>query len=173
MSSDRPDRPNGPSVLNPDTDRRRFLAAMAAAGAVASTQSLALLGAEESPNALTESDIAAAEKLSGLEFTDAERALMLKDVSELTEKYAELRTVKLDNSTAPALEFHPQPGREPLLSNPEGARWRPSSMAELPASSREIAYLPVTKLAALIKSQKISSVDLTKIYLRRIRLSRG
>ncbi len=165
MSSARPDRP---TTMVPDTDRRRFLTVLAAAGAVASTRGLPLLGADAPPPQLTESDIAAAERLAGLEFTDAERALMLKDVSELTEKYAELRTVNLANSTAPALEFHPRPGREPLPSNPEGARWRPSHRAELPERFAEIAFLPVTALAALIKSRKISSLDLTKIYLERL-----
>ncbi|MEE8368082.1 MAG: hypothetical protein V3S30_07170, partial [Thermoanaerobaculia bacterium] len=62
MSSARPDRPDRPTTMLPDTDRRRFLTVLAAAGAVASTRGLPLLGADAPPPQLTESDIAAAER---------------------------------------------------------------------------------------------------------------
>ncbi len=48
-------------------------------------------------------------------------------------------------------------------------RLRESAPPELPAVDEDIAFLPVTELAALVRTRKISSVALTKIYLERLK----
>ena len=48
-----------------------------------------------------------AEKIAGLEFTDEERELMLEGVNNYLEAYEKLRTVKIDNSVPPAIQFSP------------------------------------------------------------------
>ena len=55
-------------------------------------------------------DIAAAERISGLSFTDAQRELMLPDLQDRQEEFAALRAMHLPNDLAPALHFDPRVG---------------------------------------------------------------
>ena len=80
-----------------------------------------------------------------------------------------MRAIPLDNSVAPALIFNPAPAR---LSEqrPSGAV-RPSeeAAAKKPDSAEALAFLPLTELAALLRTRQISSVELTRLYLQRLR----
>ena len=86
----------------------------------------------------------------------------------------------LGNGEPPALVFQPYPGgtgaylekiaRERGREAFERARftvepWR----GPVPTSEEEIAFLPAHRLAALLQSRKISSVQLTEIYLNRMK----
>ncbi|MEM0995134.1 MAG: hypothetical protein AAGI49_19035, partial [Bacteroidota bacterium] len=57
----------------------------------------------------TTQQIKAAEQLYGLNFTDAERELMLEDVQENAAAYEQLRTVSIPNHIPMALDFNPIP----------------------------------------------------------------
>src|SRR5262249_17780425 len=48
---------------------------------------------------------------------------------------------------------------------------RPIELAvpERPQSDEDLAFLPVTELAALIRGRKVSSVELTQLYLSRLK----
>src|SRR5919106_2991420 len=105
-----PDRPD--SLPIPALDRRRFLALASALGAAAVPG--ALLGEEAKAGGLTAKTLAEAEKVTGLSFTEEERALMLKGLDDLQEDYAKLHAVHLENSVPPALRFDPVvPGAVP------------------------------------------------------------
>jgi len=124
---------------------------------------------EEKP--ISQELIAAAEKLIGLEFTPAERELMLDDVNENLAHYQEIRKVQLDNSVPPAFQFNPiLPGRS-FVAPPEKKPLVLSSFTPpaLPANREEIAFCPVTHLAHLIKTRQISSLELTELYLERLK----
>jgi Asp-tRNA(Asn)/Glu-tRNA(Gln) amidotransferase A subunit family amidase len=115
--------------------------------------------------------IAAAEQLIGLRFTPAERELMRNGLDKLLENYAQLRSVALANDVPPALRFDPQP--LPIATPPSDA----SSVAFLsealsptsPADLEQLAFAPITQLAALIHTRQISSTALTEMYLRRLK----
>ena len=80
-----------------------FLGGFGVAGVAAGR----LWAAAEENGAVTAADLAHAETLAGLEFTDAERELMLEGVNDLKADYASLREVPLPNSVSPALHFDP------------------------------------------------------------------
>ena len=110
-----------------------------------------------------------AEKIAGLEFTDEERELMLEGVNDYLEAYEKLRTVEIDNSVPPAIQFSPiLPGmsfrnaKKPIVISK-------IKLPEVPSNLEDIAFLPVTHLAQLIKKRKISSMELTKMYLERLK----
>ena len=96
-------------VLGAAWPRRRVLAAIATlgAGSLVFRRALAAL-AEESPR-VSSKMIRQAEWISGIEFTKDERDLMLEDLAESLNQYAEIRAVPLDNSVVPALRFEPLP----------------------------------------------------------------
>ncbi|MDB4917971.1 MAG: Amidase [Gemmatimonadetes bacterium] len=86
----------------------------------------------------------------------------------------------LGNGEAPAEQFMPYPGGTGALmqklvkEHGAGVFDRTPMTVEnwsgtVPASEEDIAFLPVHRLAALIKARKITSVRLTTIYLERLK----
>lgn len=110
-------------------------------------------------------DIAAAEDLIGVSMTEAERELMLDDIREQREAYDVLHAFDLPNELAPALVF--DPGFEPLpAAEPE---WSRVATAERPADDNDLLFLSVAELGALLRNGALTSVELAKISMERIR----
>lgn len=110
-----------------------------------------------------------AERLAGLEFTDDERELMVEGVNKYLDKYRKLREVPLGNSVAPAIQFNPVlPG---MTFEKKVGRLRLSKRQKrkVPSDLDDLAFWPVTDLARLIKSRKVSSTELTTMYLDRLK----
>ncbi len=151
--------------------RRKFFACFSTIG-ISSTFFPKILWAkfqENKEQKITKAMLREAEQLAGLEFTDAERDLMLEGVNENLETYEKLRAIAIDNSIPPAIQFNPTvPGmsfqreRQPIKISKIEAPAVPSNLEEL-------AFLPVTHLSQLIKKRKISSVELTTMYLERLK----
>jgi Asp-tRNA(Asn)/Glu-tRNA(Gln) amidotransferase A subunit family amidase len=119
---------------------------------------------------ITLKDIKSAEKLIGLNFTKKERKLMLEDVRKNLSRYKEIRTVKLENSNPPAFYFNPiVPGMKFEKKKQIKKIKEKEINVELPENLEELAFYPVTHLSRLIKARKITSVQLTKIYLKRLK----
>ena len=140
-----------------ELNRRRFLAVFSAAGLSAAL-----------PPEVTKDMLKNAEEIAGLQFTEEERELMLEGVNEHLADYEKLRTVSIPNGVPPALYFNP---RLPGMSM-DGER-RPIRLSEVrvdsvPANLEEVAFWPVTHLSKLIESRRVSSTDLTKMYLGRL-----
>jgi Asp-tRNA(Asn)/Glu-tRNA(Gln) amidotransferase A subunit family amidase len=154
---------------NHGINRRRFTAFFAGFG-LAGTVLPRLLWAEaEKTGGVSKEALACAEKLAGLEFTDDERELMLKGLDELREDYAKLRDVPLDNSVSPALRFEPVlPGME-IPERMLTARESRPRLTARPSDDAELAFLPVTELGNLIRIGVMSSVELTTLYLDRLK----
>ncbi len=124
--------------------------------------------------AITEGMIAEAEKISGLSFTESERKLMVKRLNERVANYEKLRTVKLDNSVPPALCFVPRLPSMTFVEVSRRSRRRRFRMSRVPRLTApkdlgELAFYPVTHLSYLIRTQHVSSVELTKMYLGRLK----
>jgi len=114
--------------------------------------------------------MAAAEKLMGLSFTEEERELALEDVLENRHHYGKIRQVSIPNPVPPALEF------EPVVAGPEGAPAAdvPPEMSTLPVLTRpdkieELAFATVRELAELIRTRQVTSEELTRMYLDRLK----
>jgi len=115
--------------------------------------------------------ISATERLLGLDFTPAERDLMLEKVNQNLANYQQLRTVRLDNDVPPALRFDPRLPSGSLESPKpkEGLTFSAGPSLSAPADLEEAAFYPASHLAHLIRTQQITSVDLTTIYLARLK----
>jgi hypothetical protein len=118
---------------------------------------------------ISNATLSEAEKLAGLTFTDSERDLMLKGVIERRDDYVKLREVPLENSTPPALQFVPQ-----FLVPSSPVSRSPISLDHIPVPQRpfpleEAAFWPVTYLAQLLRSRQVTSVELTEMYLARLK----
>ncbi|MCJ7582192.1 MAG: amidase [Candidatus Aminicenantes bacterium] len=118
---------------------------------------------------ITTNDIKAYEKIIGLEFSRNERKMMLNDIRSSTRNYQNLRKIEIPNSTPPAILFNPLvPGlkidkeRKPFL-------YTEDETISVPENFEDLAFYPVTALAQLIKTQKITSTQLTELYLNRLK----
>jgi len=122
--------------------------------------------------AITKDEVAGAEKIVGLGFTDSERELMLKRLNDRLGNYEKLRSIKLDNSVPPALNFNPCPPGKAIPW--AGGKKRPINMSRIPvpkvpSDPEDLAFLPLTYLSRLIQSRKVTSLELTKMYLERLK----
>ncbi len=118
-----------------------------------------------------------AAELIGLEFTKDEEELMLEGIAENIEDYRAIRDFPLDNAVPPALSFHPivpgagQGGTVSDVEERAGEGPRSGGRVEVPsvpANLEDLAFLPVTTLGEMIRQRKITSTDLTKMYLGRL-----
>ena len=151
-------------------ERRRFLALCGAAGlGGAALGPLVRAAAETIP--VDPEAIAACEKLAALEFTADERALMARGLAELRENYLALRGVSVANGIPPALGFDPDAllGRRPPDRRGAGVRMPAGPAIERPESDEELAFLPLAALSELVRRRQVASVELTGLYLERLR----
>lgn len=118
---------------------------------------------------ITPASIEGASDLFGLSFLPAEKDSMIGTLNSQRRKYEGLREFQLDNSVAPSLIFNPLPIGFTPDQVQKDLDWGLPDEVALPEKDSDIAYLPVHQLAALIKSKKLSSERLTKIYLDRIK----
>lgn len=149
--------------------RRKVLQVISSLGVGSAVfgRALVVLAAEQPK--VSEEMIRQAEWVSGLQFTDAKRKLMLKGVNEALAGYAKLRAIEIDNSVPPALWFRPAPGSGAPSRGPRGdVEWNASAAARRPSSMEDLAFAPLAELASLIRRREISSVELARFYLERL-----
>jgi len=120
---------------------------------------------EQSPiNAAT---IAEAERLLGVDYSDAERLQMLDNIAGQIELAIKRRALRLPQGLAPATRFDPRlPGWKAI--DPGIFRPGDGPPPPLPARDIDIAFAPVTHLARWIRGGELTSLRLTEIYLERI-----
>jgi len=161
----------GSSAIPPSSQagRRQFLARLAGLGVASAVFPGTLLALAEEKGAFTEEVVLQAEKIAGLSFTEVQRKQLLKGMNSLAEDFKKLRAVPLPNAVPPALRFSPL---LPGTSVPKGASSFKTGVVplpEVPADLEALAFLPVTQLAALLKSRKVTSTQLTQMYLSRLK----
>jgi Asp-tRNA(Asn)/Glu-tRNA(Gln) amidotransferase A subunit family amidase len=151
--------------------RRKFVAYFSTIG-ISSTLFSKILWAklqEEKEKKITKTMLQEAEKVAGLEFTDTERDLMLEGVNEYLEAYEKLRAITINNSVPPAIQFNPMLPGMSFQKEKKPIKISKIEVPVVPSNLEDLAFLPVTHLSQLIKKRKISSLELTKMYLERLK----
>lgn len=118
---------------------------------------------------VTTDDVQSAEKLIGLTFSSQEIDTMVSYLNENKEGYDSLRKYELDYEVAPVIYFDPRPDQFTPKLRATQTDWKLPQEVQLPESEDEIAYLTVAQLGYLLRTQKITSTELTKIYLNRLK----
>lgn len=127
---------------------------------------LALMAAEGQP---AKDSLKESLGVLGLEFKDEHLEMMRPGVERQLANYAKLRAMEIAPEVGPAFSFSPQlPG---MKLRGGVARFEPSRPKKLAAwkDIEELAFWPVTDLAVLIRTRKVSSTDLTRMYLGRLK----
>ncbi len=161
------------------TNRRDLLKGAALSGVAASLGACAREDAEPAfePDAvdpsITTRTIAEAEKLQGMAYTPAERAMMLEGLENNLQSLAQLRQVTLANNLAPAQTFNPKLPSKKVGSQRNRLTQGGKNDQPLPTEDAAIAFASVGQQGAWLRSGAITSARLTEIYLSRIAQHNG
>ncbi|MBS1545018.1 MAG: amidase [Bacteroidetes bacterium] len=114
-------------------------------------------------------DTQSIESMYDLNFTKAERDSFQTILADYQKLFRLLHEKPLKNSTPMALVFDPVPIGFEIETKQLPMDWSLPASVVLPANKEELAFLPVYKLSVLIRTRKITSLELTQIYLRRLK----
>ena len=132
-----------------------------------------VLGVAEGELPFTKNDIAGAEKLDGLTFTDAERDSMQGDLADNLKNYEAVRGVAVANSVPPALVFRARGAATDVAlattSSKQRLRLEKPTHTKRPQNLEEVAFWPVRDLAELVRTKQVTSTELTTMYLNRLK----
>ena len=104
-----------------------------------------------------------------ISFNKAERDSLFSNLQDYQKSFQAIHQYKLDNQVPMSLVFDPIPvGFKPNL-NQKSIDWGLPKEVKFPGNKEELAFYPVYKLAVLIRTRKITSTELTKLYLKRIK----
>jgi len=110
-----------------------------------------------------------AQKIIGLNFTDAEVDTMLQDLEGQRKSFVALRKLNIPNSVSPVLNFNPLPTAYRFPDQANYFKVSAQQQVKLPADRQKLAFFTITQLAGLIQSKQITSVELTRFFIERIK----
>jgi Asp-tRNA(Asn)/Glu-tRNA(Gln) amidotransferase A subunit family amidase len=167
-----------------NVDRRTFvklLPALGVAGVAASKLPLDALAQTPTPTPaaspspsptpaprVTKQMMHQAEKLIGIELTDAQEAMALGGVNRNLDSYETIRKIDIPLDTEPAIAFHPARARKEFYAAKTKFRFGKVEAPEF-KNVEDLAFATVPQLAELLRTRRISSTELTKMYLARLK----
>ncbi len=107
--------------------------------------------------------------LYDLDFTAAEADSMLESITDFYQLYKGLHRTLPANDIPYPFAFNPAPAGMKIATKKEKISWNIPLRTELPANKNELAFYSLPQLASLIVNKKISSVDLTKFFIARLK----
>ncbi len=155
-------------------NRRTFvklLPAMGAAGLGASRLAPAAIAQQQQPQQpqrITKEMLRSAEQIIGIELTDAHETMALSGVNNNLGNYETLRKLDIPLDTEPAFSFHPLRPRKKFAVKLGRIR---ASRIEAPkfTSVEDLAFATATELSELVRTRRVSPLELTKMYLARLK----
>lgn len=108
-------------------------------------------------------------KLYDLDFTEPEADSMLGNLENFYQLYKGMHRSMPANDLPYPFAFNPAPAGMKISAKREKIFWDIPIRTELPANRNELAFYSIPQLAGLILSKKISSVELTKFYIDRLK----
>jgi Asp-tRNA(Asn)/Glu-tRNA(Gln) amidotransferase A subunit family amidase len=168
---DSTDSDSPPAVRHPlALSRRALLGTLGALGIGSPVFQRALAAQVQKAKQITPEMIKQAEWIAGIELPEDARQSTAQAVGRLVRDFEALRGVKLDNRVAPALIFQPAPWHVPSGPPDRGSvRLSKEAVAKKPDSAEMLAFAPVAELAGLLRTRQVTSVELTKLYLDRLK----
>jgi Asp-tRNA(Asn)/Glu-tRNA(Gln) amidotransferase A subunit family amidase len=117
---------------------------------------------------ITREHVAAAEKVLGLSYDNADRDQMLPHLEEALEAYVELREVPIPESVAPAFRFDPVPVGETVVPPPAGLVQVRTLPPPSITSDADLGFASIAELAALLRTGTMTVRALTEATIARL-----
>ena len=108
-------------------------------------------------------------RLYDLEFTNAEIDSMLDGVKENTDLFRNMHRFYPPNDLTYPFAFQPAPQGFTIPVNQQKIIWNIPVNINLPENRNELAFYSIPQLASLIKNKKITSLELTRFFLQRLK----
>lgn len=122
----------------------------------------------EPPKAITAEMVERAEWVAGITLTETERKAVAGSLTAKLPSLNAARKIDLPNSVPPAFQFNPAPELAPTAAG-RGTVTPPKIDVKKPESEDDLAFLGVAELAELVRTKKVTSVELTKLALARLK----
>lgn len=127
------------------------------------------ISAAQQTDTISRTDILTAGKLFSINFTAAEIDSMYFTILQRNIQYKRRYPLKLENSVPMSLWQSPVlPGMQ-FETVQKPVKWELPKNVSMPSNKNDLAFYSVLQLAALIKSKKITSVELTQFFIDRIK----
>lgn len=123
----------------------------------------------QAQDTIRKSEIPVVAKFADLSFTQQEIDSMFDGVKENVLEIRKMHKYPLSNSTPMSMWQSPVVAGMQFDMKQQPINWEIPANVSLPANRNELAFYSVMQLASLIKNKKISSVELTKFFIERIR----
>lgn len=124
---------------------------------------------EKEREGITKKMVTSAGKVIGLEFTESEKDSMLQDLDDNLGYFRQIRNVNVDNSVPPALHFDPVPNGMKFDQKQKPLNLGPFKEVILPENLEDLAFYSVRELSELIRTRRVTSMQLTKLALERLK----
>ena len=150
--------------------RRRFMAHFAGIG-LGATLAPGVLWAriqDQGAQRVTLDMVTDALKLAGIEATEAERQAMVSGANQALARYETVRQTDIPNDVSPPFHFSAVVPGVHVNKTPRPFRLSAAPTLRRPASLEDLAFWPIRHLAELVRTKKVSSVELTEMYLARL-----
>ncbi|HMQ61246.1 MAG TPA: amidase [Flavilitoribacter sp.] len=118
---------------------------------------------------ITDYDVQAAAKIMDLDFTHAEVDSLIDGLEDFRNDYRDNRNKELANSDSPALVFRPFPAGFQPDQKQDPVVFTDPGQVKMPANKDDLAFYTVAQLGALLRSKKITSLELTEFFLARLK----
>lgn len=150
-------------------DRRAFMEYFAAAG-LGSTLLPGVLWSQVAGGAeITAATVKCAEEIAGLSLDDDEREMMVAGLRSQEARIRSLHAIELANSESPVLTFNPLPAGRSVPAEPRRVSRPNARPRTVPRDLEDLAFASVAELGALVRARRVTSTQLTDMYLARIK----
>lgn len=113
--------------------------------------------------------MAGAERLIGLGFSGAKRDSMQDGLREQLKDFDAIRKISIANNVPPAILFNPIPSGMRFETTRKPFRHSAVKAPAVPVNLEDLAFCSVGELSELIRLRKVTSLQLTQMYLRRLK----
>ena len=121
------------------------------------------------PAPITTEQVAAAESLIGISFTEAERDSMLDALTQKRALFDTIRSIRISPDVPPSMQFNPLPIGFKLETVRKPIKLSAIERLQVPADLNDLAFASIGQLAELIRTRRVTSEQLTRMYLARLK----
>ena len=118
---------------------------------------------------ITREMVSQAQRILGLDFSDAKIDLLLPGLDDQRANFERLRQFPLSNAVPSAMLFNPIPVGMKFETVRKKFKLSSPGRVKLPDNPDELAFYSIGQLSALIKSRQLTSEKLTRLYIDRLK----
>ena len=118
---------------------------------------------------ISSSQVQSATEIMDLDMTPAEIDSLLPNLEDNRKSFQALREHSIPNELSPALQFNPIPTGFEIPTGANQIEFGPLTGVQLPKDRSKLAFYTLRQLAELIRTGQLSSVELTRFFLQRLK----